>query len=68
MGIDFGLVVPDESKSLAQGAVKPWQTESYRECQDDLMRFARRREVPTNVPWRRLKKSEQQWVLEGEGA
>src|SRR5574337_1163582 len=31
IGVDFGLVVPDESKTLAQGAVKPWQTESYRE-------------------------------------
>jgi excinuclease ABC subunit A len=38
IGIDFGLIVPDESKSLRGGAVRPWQTESYRECQDDLVR------------------------------
>ena len=31
IGIDFGLVVPDEAKTLAGGAVKPWQSESYRE-------------------------------------
>ncbi len=67
MGIDYALVVPDESKTLAEGAVKPWQTESYRECQDDLMRFARRRGVPTDIPWRRLAAAQRRWVLEGEG-
>ena len=33
IGIDYGLVVPDESKSLRGGAIRPWQTESYAECQ-----------------------------------
>ena len=66
IGIDFGLVIPDESKSLAQGAIKPWQTPSYRECQDDLMRFARRRGVPTDVPWRRLAEAHRRWILEGD--
>ncbi|MCC4119071.1 hypothetical protein LLG90_27420, partial [Aromatoleum toluclasticum] len=36
IGVEFSLVIPDESKTLAEGAVKPWQTASYRECQDDL--------------------------------
>ncbi|MGH8600665.1 MAG: excinuclease ABC subunit UvrA, partial [Burkholderiales bacterium] len=67
IGIDYGLVVPDESKSLAQGAVKPWQTAAYRECQDDLMRFAKRRGVPTDVPWRALTAAQKRWVLDGEG-
>ncbi|HEX6296776.1 MAG TPA: excinuclease ABC subunit A, partial [Burkholderiales bacterium] len=35
IGVDFGLVVPDESKTLAGGAVRPWQTASFKECQDD---------------------------------
>lgn len=26
IGVDYGLVIPDESKSLAEGAVKPWNT------------------------------------------
>jgi excinuclease ABC subunit A len=67
MGIDYDLVVPDKSKTLADGAVKPWQTESYRECQADLRRFARKRGVPTDVPWRDLEAEHRRWVLEGEG-
>jgi excinuclease ABC subunit A len=47
IGIDYGLVVPDASKSLADGAVRPWQTPSYKECQDDLLRFAKKRGIAT---------------------
>lgn len=67
MGIDYALVVPDESKTLADGAVKTWQSPSYRECQDDLMRFARLRSIPTDVPWSALSEMHKLWVLEGEG-
>ncbi|MFZ5861865.1 MAG: excinuclease ABC subunit UvrA [Nitrospirota bacterium] len=68
IGLDPGLVIPDESKSLAEGAVKPWQSESYAECQDDLMQFARRRGIPTTVPWRELSANQRAWVLDGEGS
>ena len=54
IGIDYGLVVPDDGKSLAGGAVRPWQTPSYKECQDDLLRYAKKRGIATNVPWRDL--------------
>ena len=67
IGIDYGLVVPDASKSLADGAVRPWQTPSYKECQDDLLRFAKKRGIATTVPWRKLSQQDRQWVIEGEG-
>ncbi len=66
-GIDYTLVVPDQSKTLAGGAIKPWQTEAYLECQGDLVQFAQRRGIPTDVPWRKLRARERQWVIEGEG-
>jgi excinuclease ABC subunit A len=68
IGIDFGLIVPDENKSLKGGAIRPWQSESYRECQDDLLKFARKRDIPLDVPWRSLSGEHRQWVLEGEGS
>jgi excinuclease ABC subunit A len=66
-GIDYGLVIPDEGKTLAGGAVRPWQTEAYLECQADLMRFAKRRGIPTDVPWGRMDAGQRRWVIEGEG-
>ena len=41
--MDYGLVIPDESLSIKEGAVKPWNTESYSECKDDLLRYAAER-------------------------
>ncbi|MGZ5168722.1 MAG: excinuclease ABC subunit UvrA [Burkholderiales bacterium] len=66
IGLDFGLVVPDESKTLRQGAVKPWQTASNKECQDELVDYARKRGVPLDTPWRDLTRAQKHWVLEGE--
>ncbi len=68
IGIDYDLVIPDDTKTLAGGAIKPWQTESNQECQDDIMEFAGRRGVPTNVPWRELTEAQQRWVIDGEGS
>jgi excinuclease ABC subunit A len=67
IGIDYGLVVPDERLSLAKGAIRPWNSDSYRECRDDLVRFARQRGVPVDVPWSALTEVQRAWVLEGEG-
>ncbi len=66
IGVDFGLVVPDEAKTLRDGAVRPWQTPSFAECQDDLEKYARKRGIPLDTPWRGLTSEQRDWVLEGE--
>ncbi len=68
IGIDWSLVVPDEAKSLLAGAIKPIQSDSYAEVQEDLIAFAHRRGIPTDIPWRDLSEADRAWVLEGEGA
>src|SRR5687767_8160627 len=45
IGVDFGLVVPDEKKTLREGAVRTWQTASFKECQDDLVKYAKKRGI-----------------------
>jgi len=67
IGIDYGLVIPDETKTLSGGAVKPWQTKSYKECQDDLVKFAKKRNIPLDTPWYALSDAQRKWVIEGEG-
>ncbi len=66
IGVDHGLVVPDESKTLAEGAIKPWQTESYRECQDDLAKMAKKNGVAMDIPVRDLPPEHRQWLFEGD--
>ena len=67
IGIDYGLVIPDTGKTLGGGAIRPWQTPSFKECQDDLVRHARRRGVALDVPWRELPVADRDWVMAGEG-
>ena len=67
IGIDYGLVIPDETKTLSGGAVKTWQTKSYKECQDDLVKFAKKRGIPLDTPWYALSDAQRKWVIEGEG-
>ncbi|MFA7437139.1 excinuclease ABC subunit UvrA [Castellaniella sp.] len=65
MGIDYGLVVPDESLSLRDGAIKPWQSASYKECQDDLERYGRKAGIRLDVPWHDLNAAEKSWIIDG---
>src|SRR5882672_3189004 len=67
IGIDYGLVIPDETRSLRGGAIKPWQTKSYTECQQDLEKFAKQRGIALDTPWRELGADARRWVIEGEG-
>jgi len=67
IGVDLDLVIPDADKTLAEGAIRPWQTPSFKECQDDLVRHARQQKIALDVPWRRLTAAEQAWVLDGDG-
>ncbi len=66
IGVDYGLVIPDESKSARDGAIKPWQTQSYRECQDDLEKMARKYGIPLDAPWRDMDEAHRRWVIEGD--
>ncbi|MDO5680581.1 MAG: excinuclease ABC subunit UvrA [Pelistega sp.] len=65
MDIDYGLVIPDASKSLADGAVRPFQLPSNKECQDDLLRHAKTAGIPIDIPWQALNEEQQQWVIQG---
>lgn len=66
IGIDLGLIIPDENKTLAEGCVKPWQTAANKECQSDLIAFAKKAAIPINTPWKKLNAEQKAWVIEGD--
>ncbi len=65
IGVDWGLVVPDERLTLRAGAIKPIQTPAWKECQDDLMRHAEAAGIPRDTPWSKLTPEQRHWVIEG---
>jgi excinuclease ABC subunit A len=64
---DLELVIPDKSKTLAEGAIEPWTKPKYKSLLADLKRFAKPAGIPLDVPWRELEPEQQQLVLNGEG-
>jgi excinuclease ABC subunit A len=66
ISIDYNLALPDRSKTLAEGVVKPWQTGTGAECQSDLRRMCRHFGVPMDVPFEKLAKKWQDLVINGD--
>ncbi|SDH12767.1 UvrA family protein [Paraburkholderia phenazinium] len=65
IGVDLGLVIPDERKTLRGGAIKPMQTPAWKECQDDLMRYAAKAGIPRDTAWSALTTEQRDWVING---
>lgn len=66
MGIDYGLVIPDEKKSLIEGAIRPWQTERNKKHQARMQALAPSAGVRLSAPWNQLTQEEKNWVIYGE--
>ncbi|HOE44121.1 MAG TPA: hypothetical protein PLB25_21185, partial [Rhodoferax sp.] len=65
IGVDYGLVIPNDKLTLRAGAIKPIQTPAWQEAQDDLMRHAEASGIPRDTPWYKLTPEQQQWVING---
>ena len=64
---DLGLVIPDESKTLNEGAIDPWTKPKYRTLFTELKRFAKQMDIPPDVPWAELDPEQRRMIVKGEG-
>jgi excinuclease ABC subunit A len=65
IGVDYGLVIPNDKLTLRSGAIKVMQTPAWKEAQDDLMRHAETAGIPRDTPWYKLTPEQQAWVVNG---
>ena len=65
IGVDYGLVIPNDKLTLRAGAIKVMQTPAWKEAQDDLMRHAETAGIPRDTPWYKLTPEHQAWVING---
>ena len=63
--LDMDLVVPDATKSIAQGAIEPWSKPHYRAQLANLKRAANKAKVRLDVPWSDLSEEERRFVVDG---
>jgi excinuclease ABC subunit A len=63
--LDMALVVPDQTKSIAQNAIEPWSKPHYRAQLAELKRAAKKTRLRLDVPWAELTEDEKRFVVEG---
>lgn len=63
--MDMDLIVPDVSKSLADGAIAPWNTPAYHHELEELLALAPDYGIPTTVPFRELTEDHLRLIREG---
>jgi excinuclease ABC subunit A len=64
--IDYRLAIPDRTKTIDDGAIKCWEGEVYGESKKDLLRFARKLKIPTNIPFAELSPAHQAFIIDGD--
>lgn len=65
--LDEDKIIPDKDKSLEEGAVEPWTKPASRRKMRKLIFEAQNRGIPTDIPYKDLKKDWKRFVFEGEG-
>ncbi len=63
--VDEDKIIPDPGKTLEGGAVEPWTKPLSRGLQRELLKEAKKRGIPINVPFRDLSPEARKFVLEG---
>ena len=66
--VDWAKVLPDGSKTLAKGAIRPWSGKSSEWERGALTTFAKKAKIPLDVPWEQLTAEQRRLVIEGDGA
>jgi excinuclease ABC subunit A len=66
--VDPKKVIPDETRSLADGAIQPWHRHGARLVREALEELSRRHGFSLETPVAELSKKARRVLLEGEGA
>ncbi|WP_057739720.1 excinuclease ABC subunit UvrA [Limosilactobacillus secaliphilus] len=64
---DMDLVVPDRSKSLADGAIEPWNPISSQYYPELLAQFCKSEKINMQTPFNKLSKRQRKMILYGNG-
>src|SRR5690625_3563718 len=65
--VDIDLVIPDDTKTLEEGAIVPWQPISSNYYPEMLRQACEQFDIDMNVPFKELPKKDQDIVLYGSG-
>ena len=66
--VDFDIdrVVPDKSKTLADGAIDPWSKPRYRALAQEMKKYAKAKGIPLDVPFYDLTPAQRDAIIDGD--
>ncbi|MBY0451064.1 MAG: excinuclease ABC subunit UvrA [Cyanobacteria bacterium] len=67
IGLDLDKVIPNKHLSLKAGAVHPFNSPSNQEMLDALLKEAKKRKIPVDVPYHDLSEAHRAFVIDGGG-
>jgi excinuclease ABC subunit A len=67
LGVDWSKVIPDPTRSLEKGAIRPWRGQSTKWERSELAKFCRRHGIPFDKPYSGLGAAQKKLVVEGDG-
>jgi excinuclease ABC subunit A len=65
---DLNLIIPDKTKTLAEGAIDPWTRPKYTPYATEMKRVAKQHGIPLDVPWMEMEPGDQAFILNGNGS
>ncbi|MCL2117536.1 MAG: excinuclease ABC subunit UvrA [Planctomycetaceae bacterium] len=65
MTFDLDLIVPNRLKSLRDGAIAPWNSPSYKNKLEELLKLAPVMGIPVNVPFSELTREQASLLING---
>lgn len=68
LGVDLSKVIPDPSRSIDDGVVRPWRGNSTKWERAEVKKLCRRHGIPTDTPFESLSQAQQKLLLEGDGS
>ena len=63
--IDKNLVVPNPNLSIEEGVIEPFTKPSCKWEFKQLKEFCKKKKIPINIPFSKLKEEQRKWILEG---
>jgi excinuclease ABC subunit A len=67
IAVDWEKVIPDPTRSIEGGCIKAWSGNSSEWERGALLKFAKKKKIPTDVPWEELAEHQRRLVIDGEG-
>lgn len=68
LGVDLNKVIPDPSRSIDDGVVRPWRGNSTKWERAEVKKLCKRHGIPSDKPFQSLTAAQQKLILEGDGS